>query len=458
MDNLRVYVVTYNVGTSSPEEDLRGMLSWTGHKHEKSPDFYILAFQEVKAQPQNMLRDTLFEDPWTYTCKQLLRKEYIKIKSIRLQGLLLVVFCLKKHLLNLREIESEYTRTGFSGMWGNKGAVSIRLSIYGCSLCFVNSHLSAHDNQLKDRIDDYNSIVQDQEFHVAETSKIFYHDYVFWTGDLNFRLLEEYDKTPEEIERMILKKEIKPLLEHDQLRAVMKKGEAFSELTEQDPDFPPTFKFSVGTQFYDHKRRPAWCDRILYRVNSHNYENVTLKADQLSYKSHPSYTLSDHRPVTAEFVIKIPQQPQIVADKAGPSLPVSVDQVFSDFAERVVEFDKIVSWNDKDENKAIYRLKKEIPPTKEDWIGIFKEDFCSLDDYLTYEYVSKCASPSPETPTKHPHSPKLQRPKKFEITFPELPNRCKGKYCLVYFSQTEDKVTSVLGISNPFPIIENESD
>ncbi|CAH1958312.1 unnamed protein product [Acanthoscelides obtectus] len=405
MENLRIYVATYNVGTSNPDHDLKCMLSWTGHKHEKSPDFYVLAFQEVKAQPQNMLMDTLFEDPWTYSCKQLLRKEYIKIKSIRLQGLLLVVFCLKKHLLNVREIESEYTRTGFSGMWGNKGAVSVRLSLYGCSLCFVNSHLSAHDNQLKERIDDYNTIVQDQEFHVAETSKILYHDYVFWTGDLNFRLLEEYDKTPEEIERMILKKELKSLLEHDQLRAVMKKGEAFSELLEQEPDFPPTFKFSVGTPFYDHKRRPAWCDRILYRVNSHNYENVTLKADQLSYKSHPSYTLSDHRPVTAEFVIK----------------------VFSDYAERVVEFDKIIAWNEKDENKAIYRLKKELPHTKEDWIGIFKEDFCSLDDYITYEYVSKCASPSPETPTKHPHSPKFQRAKKFEITFPELPSRCKDK-------------------------------
>lgn len=53
------------------------------------------------------------------------------------------------------------------------------------------------------------------------------------------------------------------------------------------------------------RRRPAWCDRILYCVNSHNYENVTLKADQLSYKSHPSYLLSDHKPVSAEFNIKV---------------------------------------------------------------------------------------------------------------------------------------------------------
>lgn len=45
------------------------------------------------------------------------QRGYIKLKSIRLQGLLLSVFTLKKHLLNVREIESEYTRTGLAGMW-----------------------------------------------------------------------------------------------------------------------------------------------------------------------------------------------------------------------------------------------------------------------------------------------------------------------------------------------------
>lgn len=53
-------------------------------------------------------------------------------------------------------------------------------------------------------------------------------------------------------------------------------------------------------------------------------------------------------------------------------LPPSVDQVFSDYSERVVEFEKIISWDEKEENVAIYRFTKEIPPTKDDWIGLFK--------------------------------------------------------------------------------------
>lgn len=84
-------------------------------------DFYVVSLQEVKAQPQSMLMAALFDDPWTNAFRDVLQsKDYVKIKSIRLQGLLLSVFCLRRHLLNLREIESEYTRTGFSGMWVRK--------------------------------------------------------------------------------------------------------------------------------------------------------------------------------------------------------------------------------------------------------------------------------------------------------------------------------------------------
>jgi endonuclease/exonuclease/phosphatase family metal-dependent hydrolase len=455
MENLRLYLGTYNVGTSTPDDKLNNLLGLpSDHKTDKLqlPDIYVLSFQEVKAQPQNMLLDALFDDPWTYACREILQEfNYVKIKSVRLQGLLLNIYCLRKHLLNIREIESEYTRTGLSGMWGNKGAVSARLSIYGCSLCFVNSHLSAHDHQLKDRIEDYNSIIKDQEFHVGETTEIFFHDYVFWMGDLNFRLHEELDETPEEIEKVIGKNDLKKLFLYDQLRYVMKKGEAFSELTEQDPDFPPTFKFEVGTSKYDHKRRPAWCDRILYRVNPDNYENVTLKVDQLSYRHHPSYLLSDHKPVTAEFNIKIP------AKHLKLSTGLSADQVFSDYSERIVEFDKVVSWTQDEENTAKYKITQDIPSTKEDWIGLFKENFSSLDDYVTYEYVSKCSTPTSEakSPMKGASS---KNELKYDITFSELPNRCRGNYCLVYFSQSDDKVISVLGISNSFPVVKNDSD
>ncbi|RWS00396.1 inositol polyphosphate 5-phosphatase K-like protein, partial [Leptotrombidium deliense] len=92
--------------------------------------------------------------------------------------------------------------TGFGGYWGNKGAVSIRFSINHCSICIVNSHLAAHDHQLQQRINDYNTIIDNLKFTNKQTNRIILHDYIFWCGDLNFRL-EELLAT--EIEELITK-------------------------------------------------------------------------------------------------------------------------------------------------------------------------------------------------------------------------------------------------------------
>lgn len=72
-------------------------------------------------------------------------------------------------------------------------------------------------------------------------------------GDLNFRLSENFEVCPEEIDVMVQKGEIAKLFEQDQLRSVMTSGEAFSELQEAVPNFKPTFKYEVGKSYYDHK-------------------------------------------------------------------------------------------------------------------------------------------------------------------------------------------------------------
>ena len=53
------------------------------------------------------------------------------------------------------------------------------------------------------------------------------------------------------------------------------------------------------------RRCPSWTDRILYKVNANVYENLTLHAELVSYKSIEDYIQSDHKPVVGEFVIKV---------------------------------------------------------------------------------------------------------------------------------------------------------
>lgn len=271
------------------------------------PDLYIVGLQEVNANPQNVITSFFKADPWVGKLKELLKPlDYICVKSDQLQGLLLTVFVKRKHLYHIREIESEYTRTGFGGMWGNKGGIALRMDCYGSSVCMVNSHLAAHDEMIEERINDYQRIKEATHFSVKVGKNIFEHDYVFWFGDLNFRLfspLANDNLTPQEIRDKVKKDQLNDLIKMDQLSTIMCQGRAFSELVERLPQFPPTFKFVPDSNDYDMKRRPAWCDRILYKAKNKILKNVSLHLEQISYKSHPSYSISDHKPVSSEFTL-----------------------------------------------------------------------------------------------------------------------------------------------------------
>lgn len=75
--------------------------------------------------------------------------------------------------------------------------------------------------------------------------------YVFWIGDLNFRLMEGL--TANDIDLLVKQNQLNVLLEKDQLKTVMANGEAFAELIENKISFPPTYKYEFGSQNYDLK-------------------------------------------------------------------------------------------------------------------------------------------------------------------------------------------------------------
>ncbi|XP_021188220.1 inositol polyphosphate 5-phosphatase K isoform X3 [Helicoverpa armigera] len=437
MDTLRFYFVTWNVATKNPGQDLNALLDFPSqfNKNKPLPDFYVIGLQEVKSQPQNLVMDSLFTDSWTSAFNKILcRQGYIVAKATRLQGILLIVYTQMKHVIHLRDIEAQYTKTGLGGMWGNKGAVSIRFNIYGCSVCLVNSHLTAHEHLLADRINDYNTIIKQHQYHVKETTNILYHDYVIWLGDLNFRTDHPAGSSPtsEEIVAQLQKIEkdkYAPLLSHDQLIAVMDSGEAFSEFTEHDIRFPPTYKFSIGGDEYDIRRKPSWTDRILYKVNANNYENVTLRADVLSYNHIPHYTVSDHKPVVAQVNIK----------------------TFSNYTEKTVEFAPITRiWYIGDADfRTQCTLSPDIEVNDNDWIGIYDANFHNLDDYIAYEYLAKVSIPSGPTYSGQPRTITLSFPLGSGVRTP-------GFYRFIYFSQTNNDVRSVLGISEPFEVSSKE--
>ena len=109
------------------------------------------------------------------------------------------------HTHTCRDVSVSTVKTGMSGKAGNKGGVAIRFLLHATSLCFVCSHFAAHQTKILERNQDYADICKKISFpHVCPATltscslaylyfaeqgqSIDTHDYVFWCGDLNYRI------------------------------------------------------------------------------------------------------------------------------------------------------------------------------------------------------------------------------------------------------------------------------
>ncbi|CAH1230646.1 INPP5B [Branchiostoma lanceolatum] len=184
---------------------------------------------------------------------------------------------------------------------GNKGAVTVRMDLYGTSVCITNTHLAAHLEQNHIRIQEFHAIMEAQRFPGCKAGIIMEHDFIFWIGDLNFRLDPiEY----EAVMTNIADERFQKLLEFDQLKEAQREGLAFSGFSEGTITFQPTYKFDKGTTVYDtseKQRKPGWCDRILWRTRP----GAELSVRQHSYTSLPHIKQSDHSPVTSTFSLQV---------------------------------------------------------------------------------------------------------------------------------------------------------
>lgn len=50
--------------------------------------------------------------------------DYVKIRTVKMVGLLLNVFCKRKHIIFLKEMAISETRTGFLGLWVNFNTIT----------------------------------------------------------------------------------------------------------------------------------------------------------------------------------------------------------------------------------------------------------------------------------------------------------------------------------------------
>ncbi|KAI7793043.1 putative phosphatidylinositol 4 [Triplophysa rosa] len=421
--DFRVHIVTWNVGSAMPPDDITSLFS-PGIEN-RSTDMFVVGLQEVNSMINKRLKDALFTDQWSELCMDTLsRFGYVLVASQRMQGVFLLVFSKFCHLPFLRGIQTQSTRTGLGGYWGNKGGVSARMMVFGHPVCFLNCHLPAHMRNLEQRMEDFESILQQQQFEGGAAVGVLDHDVVFWFGDLNFRI-EGYDI---HVVKSAIENDKLPLLwEKDQLNMAKKSESVLEGFMEGPLNFPPTYKFDVGTHTYDtstKKRKPAWTDRILWRlrrtgspVPSHNsalqrgltsWLGGATRVSQQFYRSHMGFTISDHKPVSALFSLHFPFKVNL------PSVTLEVEKEWTKFSDATVKI----------------TVASGFQRSSWDWVGLYKVGFKHHKDYAVYVWA------------KSEHST--------QVTFSEedLP-RDPGEYILGYYSSN---MNGFAGVTEPFQV------
>ncbi|KAM3874305.1 inositol polyphosphate 5-phosphatase K [Diretmus argenteus] len=422
-NDFRVYIVTWNVGSAVPPDDITSLFG--PNVSDGSIDMFIIGLQEVNSMINKRLKEALFIDQWRELCMDTLSPfGYVLVASQRMQGVLLLVFSKFCHLPFLRGVQTESTRTGLGGYWGNKGGVSARMAVFGHPVCFLNCHLPAHMRNLEQRMEDFESILQQQQFEGGTATGVLDHDVVFWFGDLNFRI-EDYDIHV--VKCAIDSNKLPLLLERDQLNMAKNTAIILEGFIEGPLKFPPTYKFDVGTHTYDtstKKRKPAWTDRILWRlrrtgspVPTHNaalqrgltsWLGGATKVTQHAYRSHMGFTISDHKPVSALFSLHF---------------PFKVDMP-------LVELQANKEWCKVSDATVRFTVASTYQRSSWDWVAIYKVGFKHHKDYVAYVWA------------KGEHVT--------QVTFTEedLP-RDDGEYILGYYS---NNMNSIVGVSLPLQI------
>lgn len=310
LETIQIFVGTWNMGNTPPH------VKWAEQWIPRRPgyDLYFIAVQESEFSASE---SNSCELSMTTQLQNHLGKAYIKLASLSLSGIRMFMMIRREFHSSVTNVKTGYVPTGVGGVMGNKGGVGVSFRFNETSLCFVGSHLAAHQGKIDQRNDNYRSIVRalGQQLQQSSSRKLDLNqqcDFIWWTGDLNYRI----DMARPQVLQLIEARDWNGLYECDQLALQLKEESAFVGYKEEEmPQFPPTYKYEPGStdRYSDEKMRvPAWCDRVLIKCNGPSSHVV-----RTSYGCCDEVCSSDHHPVFSTFTVQtlVPPRPSVLPQK-----------------------------------------------------------------------------------------------------------------------------------------------
>ncbi|XP_022848677.1 type I inositol polyphosphate 5-phosphatase 5-like [Olea europaea var. sylvestris] len=191
---------------------------------------------------------------------------YHLIASKQMVGIFVSIWARNDLVKDIGHLRISSMGRGIMGYLGNKGCISISMTLHQTSFCFVCSHLASGEKEGDElrRNADVAEILKGTQFSRicmnpsrGIPERIIDHDRMIWLGDLNYRVASSYEET-------------RLLLEDNDWDSLLEKDQVGGNLL-------------------------IWCDRILWRGNG---------IEQLSYIRGES-RFSDHRPVCAVFAVEV---------------------------------------------------------------------------------------------------------------------------------------------------------
>jgi hypothetical protein len=271
---------------------------------------------------------------------------------MNLVGINFYFYILEKNVENISNLTQAYVKTGLGGTTGNKGSCCINFDYKNTNFSIACSHLAAGESKNKQRISELTDIlnlkldsfstiennkkienientteeekvnIQKVKFEGIENdNRYLFKNSDIWIilGDLNFRVDMEYEEFSKFVKTG---NEWTKLLDFDQFNKFILASLDLKPIIQEDKiTFPPTYKYIKYSDEFDYvskenkkqnesghkKRKPSWCDRILYKKNCYITKDGKKIIQGIDYKNvnNENFQCSDHRPIYQIFDVII---------------------------------------------------------------------------------------------------------------------------------------------------------
>lgn len=182
-----IFMGSWNMNGQNPPKQMNDFLLPAAVEHV--PDLVVIGTQESCSDK--------FE--WEVTLQETLGPSHVLLHSASLGTLHLAVFIRRDLIWYCSEPEEASLSVRPGSHFKTKGAVAVSFCLFGTTMLFVTSHLTAHQQKVKERVSDIKRIIHSLDLprnlkvrhRAKDVTQNF--DCVYWCGDLNFRLSEPRD-------------------------------------------------------------------------------------------------------------------------------------------------------------------------------------------------------------------------------------------------------------------------